>query len=74
MDDQFSVHLPAVVSPKSAIDAMSASFPGEVVRVNNPDKFADLQLKDDKSYFIVVNLQPIQGQSEFGSFKKNGRH
>lgn len=71
MDNQFSIQLPAVTNPKETIDSLSKSFSGEVVRVDNPDEFANLKLEDSKSYLIIVNLEPIQSQEEFGSFKRN---
>lgn len=72
MDNQFSLQLPAVVSPKETIESLSKSFAGKIVRIDNPEEFANLKLEDGKGYLIIVSLQPIQSQEEFGSFKRNG--
>ncbi|XP_045164374.2 V-type proton ATPase subunit S1-like [Mercenaria mercenaria] len=71
MDDQFSVHLPAVISPKATIESLSKSFSGSVIKVDNPEDFANLKLEDGKGYLIIVSLEPIHSQEEFGSFKRN---
>ncbi|XP_060570834.1 V-type proton ATPase subunit S1-like [Ruditapes philippinarum] len=71
MDDQFSVHLPAVVSPKETIESLSKVFSGKVIKVDNPDEFANLKIKDNEGYLIIVSLQPIRSEEEFGSFKRN---
>lgn len=75
MDEQFSVNLPAVTAPKSAVDDLASTFKGEVIKVDNPDKIEDLDLTKDKAYLIIVTLKPIRSGSEedeYHSFQENG--
>ena len=74
MDDQFSVHLPAVVNPKETIESFAKTFAGKVLTAENPEEFANLNIKNDEGYLIIVTLQPIKTEEEFNSFKRNGMY
>jgi len=72
MDEKFSVHLPEVTSPASALETLETSFPGAVVRADTPADVASLELKPDTQYLIIVSLSPITGQNEYSEFQANG--
>lgn len=75
MDEHFSVNLPAVTAPKSAVEDLSSTFKGEVIKVDNPEDFENLDLDKDKAYMIVVSLKPVTGSSEedeYKSIQENG--
>ncbi|KAL4226778.1 ATPase [Mactra antiquata] len=71
MDGEFSVHLPAVIEPSSAINTLSSSFNGEVIRAVSPDDIINKNMENNKSYLIIVTLQPIDANNEYDCFKKN---
>lgn len=76
MDEHFSVHLPAVNAPASAVEDLSSSFKGEVIRVDNREEIDSLDLDKDKAYMIIVTLKPINCKTEkdeYHSFQKNGK-
>lgn len=71
MDDQYSVHLPAVATPHVAIETLTKDFKGQIVRVDNPNQLADLQIKDGESYLFIVQLKPTIGKNEAQAFQEN---
>ena len=72
MDESYSIQLPTVSSPTSAIETLLTSFTGEVIKVDNPDEVQTLNLDPSKSYMIVVNLPPVTKHDEYGSFQASG--
>ena len=75
MDENYSVNLPAVTAPASAIEDLSSTFKGEVIRVDNAQDIDKLDMTKDKSYLIIVSLKPINCKTEkeeYRSFQKNG--
>ena len=72
MDDQFSVHLPAVTDPTKAIDTLTNTFNGQVIRVDKPEDLTSLKLDDGKKFLIIVTLAPVLGKDEAKTFKHNG--
>ncbi|XP_052781382.1 V-type proton ATPase subunit S1-like [Mya arenaria] len=71
MDENFSVHLPEIASPTSAVQKLSTSFTGERVTVDSPTDLENMDLKPGTQYLIIISLKPISGKDEFSEFKMN---
>lgn len=71
MDEQFSIHLSAVKHPQEAIDNAVSSFPGEIHRVDNSDQLESIELKDGKTYLILVTLPSTRGKEDSKAFAEN---
>ncbi|XP_046561178.1 V-type proton ATPase subunit S1-like [Haliotis rubra] len=71
MDDNFSVNLPAVHSPKDVIDSLMKEFKGRVHSVSSPEHVSGLKMEKDKSYLILVLLPATGQKNEEKAISKN---
>ncbi|XP_067684573.1 V-type proton ATPase subunit S1-like [Haliotis asinina] len=71
MDDNFSVNLPAVHSPKDVIDGLMKEFKGRVHSVSSPEHVSGLKMEKDKSYLILVLLPATGQKNEEKAISKN---
>ncbi|XP_033745738.1 V-type proton ATPase subunit S1-like [Pecten maximus] len=58
MDENFSVHLPAVRSPVTSLSTLKKTFEGKVHEVTTPADIDDLDLGSGVMNLIIVNLTP----------------
>ncbi|XP_069142633.1 V-type proton ATPase subunit S1-like [Argopecten irradians] len=58
MDENFSVHLPAVSSPAGALGTLKKAFEGKVHEVMTPEDVDGLDLGKGVMNLIIVNLTP----------------
>ncbi|XP_060080951.1 V-type proton ATPase subunit S1-like [Ylistrum balloti] len=72
MDENFSVHLPAVSSPLNALNTLRKTFDGKVHEVTSAVDVDDLDLGSGIKNLIIVKLAPGNGaQSEEESLASN---
>lgn len=73
MDDNFSIHLPAVSSPVKALQSLKKGFEGKVHEVMTAAGVDDLDLDPGMMNLIIVHLSPAAGvKSEEEAIASNG--